>query len=109
MRGLGWLRYDDGAWRETGEERVVEEARRYLKQLLHEATEANAGADRLKAIAGLQSAARISSIVRLTKGMDGVLAEVEDFDRDPELLNVVTASSTCAPVSCWIAGAGSAR
>ncbi len=26
--------------------------------------------------------------MRLTKGMDGVLAEVEDFDQGPELLNV---------------------
>lgn len=88
VRGLGWLEYDGMVWRDSGEEQVIEETRRYLKQMLHDASGGTADAQRLKAMVGLLSAPRIRAIAQLTKGMDGIGAHVEDFDAEPALLNV---------------------
>jgi putative DNA primase/helicase len=87
VRGLGWLEYDGSVWRDSGEERVVEATRVFLKGLLKDAAGGTADVSRLHALAALQSSARIGAISRLTKGMECVRAEVEDFDADPWLLN----------------------
>jgi len=87
VRGLSWLEYDGSVWRDSGEECVVEATRIYLKELLKNAADGNADVNRLRALVGLQSSARIGAISRLTKGMESVRAEVEDFDADPWLLN----------------------
>lgn len=87
VRGLGWLSYEGGRWRECGEERVVEETRQFFRRLLAEAAQSGADGLRLQQLSKLLSAHRIKAVAGLTKGMEVICAEVEDFDADPWLLN----------------------
>jgi P4 family phage/plasmid primase-like protien len=88
VRGLGWLEFTGQVWREVGDERVTEAVRLYLKDMLLDAVHANADPSKLQQMSKLQSRGRITAVTALTKGMDGVQAEVGDFDADPWLLNV---------------------
>jgi len=58
---LGWLEFDWVRWVETGEERVVECFRTYKRELLGEAREWGAGAQRANELTKLQNAEQIGA------------------------------------------------
>lgn len=84
---LGWLAYDGARWREVGEEVVVEAVRCYVLQLSADAAEDRVDSQKQKNLLQLQSAARLTALVKLARGIPTIRADVADFDADPWLLN----------------------
>lgn len=97
---LGWLCHDGVRWVEVTDEVVHEAARKwtlagYVKALADYRRAASSGADvkpmsedpDLRGWAGLQGAGRIASVVKLTRGIEGIFHDASEFDQDPALLN----------------------
>jgi putative DNA primase/helicase len=89
--GLGWMHYDGQRWKRVDEAIVYEHVRRAVKEIHR--IEANKARDReppdvqrLREVAGLLYASRISALLRIAKGM--LTDEDEQFDAHPDLLNV---------------------
>lgn len=86
-----WLVYRDGCWRlDHGEALVTDLAKRVAAQLFSSAISLERG-ERGAMLAWAEKAERAGSItamIRLARGMAGVLADHRDLDRHPWLLNV---------------------
>lgn len=95
--GLGWLAWDGVRWAEASEAEVTEAVRRYVVSRYMDALDE----EKRRAAAGdmkgnqpeidgwyrVQSAARIANVLRLARGVAGVLRDAGDFDAAPDLLN----------------------
>ncbi|WP_431936850.1 phage/plasmid primase, P4 family [Micromonospora sp. RP3T] len=94
--GLGWLAWDGKRWATVPDAAVTEAVRqyvitRYVEALDDEKQRAASGesADR-RAVDGwhkAQRAQRIADVIKLARGIAGVLRDAAEFDTDPDLLN----------------------
>jgi putative DNA primase/helicase len=93
-RGLGWLAWDGRRWAEASDEAVAEVARLWGLAHVDAALEAvrKATAPDTVAMNGwlnvVRSASTVHALVRLAKGVEGVLTDAADLDAHPDLLNV---------------------
>jgi putative DNA primase/helicase len=86
-----WLVYDAGRWNiDTGDALVTEHAKQVARRLFHVA--ADLARDERRAVlrfaAKCETAASIANMLRLARGVPGVLVDHHDLDADPWLLNV---------------------
>lgn len=86
--GLGWFRWDSKRWRECDLVEAVEAVRKYVLGWLSReirSGKAAPGSDRIKALMGLLSGARINGITALARGL--IVRDAAEFDGDPDILN----------------------
>jgi P4 family phage/plasmid primase-like protien len=97
---LGWLKWDGTRWAEVVDEIVHEAGRQWTLRGYGQALAAYraavmAGADPgpmsddpdIRGWAALQGHGRISSVVKLARGIESVFRDASDFDQDEHLLN----------------------
>jgi P4 family phage/plasmid primase-like protien len=97
---LGWLQHDGTRWVEVVDEIVHEATRKWTKAGYLAAVDvwrqaaANGATDKpfgedpdIRGWAGLQGAGRITSVVKLARGIESVFRDASEFDQDPALLN----------------------
>jgi len=93
---VGWYAYDGRRWTPCHDDSVLEAVREYARDEYRHALQEEA--DRIKAgkasdpyeVDGwrkVQSAARLSAVLRLAKGSAEVIREIDQFDTWPDLLN----------------------
>lgn len=97
VTGIGWHGWTGQVWEQVPEETVLEDVRRYVVARWEAALEATKraeteeqkdSADRVvKSWKAAQSRAKLSAITVLTRGIEGIQAQVTDFDSNPDLLN----------------------
>lgn len=84
---LGWLHYNSGRWSQVGEEVIIDTVRRYVLELRAEALQDNVEAETQQRLIKLQSASRITALTKLARGVEGIRADLHEFDGNPWLLN----------------------
>ncbi len=85
---FGWLRWDGRRWTAVPEAVLIEESRRHAKRMAAEAIAKGLEGDVLRATLARLQASKMTSVVRLARGVDGVIADASAFDRHPDLLTV---------------------
>jgi putative DNA primase/helicase len=85
----GWMAWDGTRWKPDETEAVYERARQYAQELL--AAYQARYPERPQMARGYSSKAKIESIVRLARRLDGIAAQADEFDRHPDLLNCTNA------------------
>ncbi|WP_170285440.1 phage/plasmid primase, P4 family [Micromonospora palomenae] len=97
--GLGWLAWDGKRWASVTDAEVTEAVRqyvisRYTEALDEEKQRAASGQDGdrrdLDGWHKMQRAQRIADVIRLARGIAGVLRDAAEFDSDPDVLNTPT-------------------
>lgn len=82
----GWLRWDGARWKRDTTEAVFELAREYLLAMGAELLRSGADSAQVRQAAAYRSKARIDAVVTIARRLDGIAAEVDEFDRNPDLL-----------------------
>lgn len=87
-----WLTYDRGRWTvDTGDVLVTEQAKAVAVSLLRQLDQVKGKEERARLFRWAtrsETAGAIAALVRLARGIDGVLVDHEQLDADPFLLNV---------------------
>lgn len=92
--GLGWMAWNGRIWKEVTDVDPVEAVRqwasdRFDKVLLEQSKDQSRNLSaQISGWRGILSKARIGGLVQLSRGMDQVQRQAEDFDSDPDLLTV---------------------
>jgi putative DNA primase/helicase len=90
-RGMGWMRYDGGRWRETDESVVVEAIRQWAKARWDDVTteykrdQSRDVKARLDGWRRVLESGKLRALASLSRGV--LHREADEFDRDPDLLN----------------------
>lgn len=89
--GLGWLNWTGSVWAECPEAKVLDEIRLWARAGWDRTLEEMRGGKDLRTqLDGWKatlSAGKLGSLLKLSKGVDGILADANDFDYDPDVLN----------------------
>lgn len=83
-----WLKWDGRRWAHDNTEAVYEDARRWVIDLAQVMVRVGASADDIKRAATYRNRNKIDAALTLARRIDGIAAAPEDFDRDPDVLNV---------------------
>jgi len=83
-----WLRWDGRRWADDATEAVYERCRQWVIKLGGQALQSGADSAVIRRIAGFRSRARIEGVVTLARRIEGIAAEVGDFDQHPDMLCV---------------------
>lgn len=83
-----WLQWDGTRWASDDIEAVHEEARRWVIELGTTLFRIGASSDDLRRCAGYRNRTRLDAVLTMARRIDGISARSEDFDQDPDVLNV---------------------
>lgn len=82
-----WYRWDGRRWRSDDVEAVFEQGRQFVLDLSTHMLAISADSEMVKRVVGYRSRARLDALVTVTRRIDGIAARMDEFDRDPDLLN----------------------
>jgi putative DNA primase/helicase len=89
--GLGWMNWDGKVWSECPEAKVLDEIRLWVRAGWDRTLEEMRGGKDLRSqLDGWKSAlsaSKLSNLLKLARGVNGILADANDFDYDPDVLN----------------------
>jgi P4 family phage/plasmid primase-like protien len=89
--GLGWLNWNGNVWSECSEAQVLEEIRLWARagwdRTLEEMRGGKDLSSQLAGWKGAMSASKLASLLKLARGVSGILADATDFDYDPDVIN----------------------
>jgi P4 family phage/plasmid primase-like protien len=89
--GLGWLNWNGSVWAECSEAQVLEEIRLWARAGWDRTLEEMRGGKDLRGQLdgwkGVLSAGKLGSLLKLARGVAGILADANDFDYDPDVIN----------------------
>ena len=88
--GLGWMRWRGTRWQPADAADVNEQVRRYFLHMLGQILQQQqGGVDQafLAKLVGLQSRAKITAAVDLSRGHETIRCDAADFDAHPDVLN----------------------
>ncbi len=82
--GLGWLKWDGKRWKAG---RPDPEPRNAVREWVIRLLRRTKDGGRIKQITPKLTAGAVGSLTNLLRGVEGILADAEDFDADPDILN----------------------
>lgn len=91
--GLGWMRWDDKVWVECTDAQVMEEIRQWALagfQEILDQQRAEPNKDyraQMDGWRGALAASKLGNLLKLARGVNGILTDATDFDYDPDVLN----------------------
>jgi P4 family phage/plasmid primase-like protien len=89
--GLGWMNWDGKVWAECPDAQVLEEIRLWVRAGWDRTLEEMRGGKDLRSQLdgwkGALSASKLGNLLKLARGVSGVLADANDFDYDPDVIN----------------------
>lgn len=83
-----WLQWDGRRWADDNTEAIHERCRQWVLTLGSDMLAAGVDTDTVRRVAGYRSRAKLDAVVTLARRLDGISATVDEFDRDPDILNV---------------------
>jgi len=83
-----WLRWDGRRWADDDTEAIHERCRQWVIALSSAMIAAGVNDDTIRRVVSYRSRAKLDAVVTLTRRLAGIAATVDEFDRDPDILNV---------------------
>ncbi|MFN8050507.1 MAG: phage/plasmid primase, P4 family [Acidimicrobiales bacterium] len=96
-----WLQWDGRRWATDTTEAIHERCRLWVLELGKSMFELGIDSTKVRKVALYRSRARLDAIVTLARRIDGITARPDDFDADPDVLNVANGTVDLKTGKLW--------